>query len=133
MRLCCVIRSSNCVSRDKPLIRRAPDGRFWAYGTPWCGKDGINQNKKLPLAGICFMKQAKENKIRPLSQPEAVQNIISQTIRQFYLVKDLDLMLTQVGKLVKSVPVFELENRPEPEAARLSYETMRRAAEELGL
>ena len=117
---------------DKPALRNV-DGRWYAYGTPWCGKDGINQNKKVPLAGICFLKQGGENRIRRLTQKEAIQKIISQTLRQFQVTEDLDLMLSRVGKLVCDVPVFELENRPEPEAAWLSYETMRRAAEELGL
>ena len=42
-------------------------------------------------------------------------------------------MISHVDSLVRSMPVFELENRPEPEAAWLSYETMRNAAEEMGL
>lgn len=117
---------------DKPALR-CLEGKWYAYGTPWCGKDGINQNKKVPLAGICFLKQAPENKIRRLSQAEAIQRIISQTMRRFKLMENTDLMLSHVGKLVQQIPVFELENRPEPEAALLSYETMRKAAEELGL
>ena len=47
--------------------------------------------------------------------------------------ENTELMLDHVGNLVQNIPVFELENRPEPAAARLSYETMRRAAEEVGL
>lgn len=117
---------------DKPALRFI-DGRWMAYGTPWCGKDAININMSAPVAGICFLKQAQENKIRRLSQQEAIQNIVAQTMRRFKLVENLDLMLSLVGNLVKTIPVFELENRPEPEAAHLSYETMRRAAEELGL
>ena len=117
---------------DKPALRRL-DGKWFAYGTPWCGKDGINQNKKVPLAGICFLKQAPENKIRQLSPIEAVTRIVSQTRRRFTLVENLDLMLSHAEKLAFEIPVFELENRPEPEAARLSYETMRRKAEEIGL
>ena len=42
-------------------------------------------------------------------------------------------MLSHVENLVERIPVFELENRPEPEAALLSYNTMRKAAEEIGL
>lgn len=117
---------------DKPALR-CIDGKWIAYGTPWCGKDGININMKAPLAGICFMKQAPENKIRRLGNKEAVQKIISQTLRGFKRLDNMDLMLGHVDKLVRQIPVFELENRPEPEAALLSYETMRRAAEELGL
>ena len=117
---------------DKPALR-CVDGKWYAYGTPWCGKDGININMKVPLAGICFLKQAPENRIRHLSPVEAVQKIISQTRRKFAQVENLDLMLRHVEKLAFEIPVFELENRPESEAALLSYETMRRKAEEIGL
>lgn len=117
---------------DKPALRYV-DGRWYAYGTPWCGKDGININMKAPIAGICFLKQAQENKIRRLSNVEAVQNIVSQTMRRFNQTENLDKMLNLVESLVQNIPVFELENRPEPAAAQLSYETMRKAAEEMGL
>lgn len=114
---------------DKPILR-CMDGKWYAYGAPWCGKDGINQNKKVPLAGICFLKQAKENRIRRLEQREALSKIFSQTTYKFQRVENLDLMLAQAGRLVQMIPVFELENRPEPEAAQLSYETMRKVAQE---
>jgi len=117
---------------DKPALR-FQDGRWYAYGTPWCGKDGINRNRKVPLAGICFLKQAPKNTIRRLSLQEASMNIISQTLFRFYNAENLKRMISHVDKLVRTIPVFELENRPESEAARLSYETMRCAAEELGL
>lgn len=117
---------------DKPALR-CVDGKWFAYGTPWCGKDGINQNKKVPLAGICFLKQASENRIRQLTPAEAAIKIISQTRRRFNLVENLDKMVHHIDALVRDIPVFELENRPEPEAARLSYETMRCKAEEMGL
>ena len=117
---------------DKPALRFL-NNKWYAYGTPWCGKDGININMRASLAGICFMKQAEKNRIRRIDFPEAVQRIIAQTTRQFYKLENLDLMLGHVDNLVRNIPVFELENRPEPEAALLSYETMRRAAEEMGL
>ena len=114
---------------DKPALRLV-DGIWYAYGTPWCGKDGINQNKKLPLAGICFLKQAPENRIRRLNSQEAVSRLVSQTLYQFRTARELDRMLSIADKLVRQVPIFELENRPEPEAARMSFEAMRLAAEE---
>lgn len=117
---------------DKPALRRIDD-RWIAYGTPWCGKDGINVNMSAPIAGICFLKQADQNRIRRLSEQEAAQKVIWQTMRRFKLEEKLDLMLSHVDKLVREVPIFELENRPEPAAAHLSYETMLRAAEEAGL
>ena len=43
------------------------------------------------------------------------------------------MMLNVLEKFVREIPVFELENKPELEAAQLSYETMSRAAQEMGL
>lgn len=124
--------TAQVINDDKPALRRM-GGTWYAYGTPWCGKDGINQNRKVPLAGICFLKQAQENWIRRLTKEEAMERILSQTIFRFQNVLLLDQMLTTLDALLKEIPVFELENRPEEKAARLSYETMSRVAKELGL
>lgn len=117
---------------DKPALRRLED-RWYAYGTPWCGKDGINVNMKVPLAGICFLKRGTENKIRRLDSMEALSSVLSQTLRRFKNEENLNLMLSHTEQLIREIPIFELENLPVPDAARLSYETMRRAAEEVGL
>lgn len=124
--------SARVFNDDKPALRYV-DGRWYAYGTPWCGKDGININCKVPVAGICFLKQAPKNSIRRLSKQEAITNLIAQTLRGFGQIGMVDLMVKKLDRLIQDIPVFELENRPEPEAAWLSYETMNRAAKELGL
>lgn len=121
------------IFNDDKTPLRCLDGVWYAYGAPWCGKDNININMRVPVAGICFLKQASENRICRLTPGEAATRIISQTIRKYKDVERLDLMLSHVDKLAREIPVFELENRPEPEAAMLSYDTMRRAAEEMGL
>lgn len=116
---------------DKPALRRL-DGRWYAYGTPWCGKDGINLNQKWPLGGVCFLEQAQENRIRRLSAAEALPLILAQTTYRLQP-QSMELLLSSLDKLLREIPVFLLENRPEEAAARLSFETMRRAAEEEGL
>ncbi len=117
---------------DKPALRKI-DGVWYAYGTPWCGKDHININMKVPLAGICFLKQAPHNKIRRLTPFEAVQKILFQTIHKFKNNEKLDLMIKSINDLVSKIPVFELENLPDEEAVKLSYSTMLNAAKEAGL
>lgn len=120
------------INDDKPAIRYV-NGQWIAYGTPWCGKDGINENRKAPLAGVCFLKKASENRIRRLDAMEAMQKILSQTIYKFDSAEQLDLLLALLNRFLTEIPVYELENLPEPAAARLSYETMRCGAEEIGL
>lgn len=117
---------------DKPALRRLDD-RWYAYGTPWSGKNSINQNRKVPLAGICFLKQGQENRIRRLSMMEALPLVLAQTPHRFKKAEGLDVLLGHVDWLVREIPIYELVNRPEPEAARLSYETMCQGAKEIGL
>jgi len=117
------------INDDKPALRRI-DGVWYAYGTPWCGKNGINTNARAPVAGVCFMKKADHNAIRRLSTPEAMQKVLSQTIYKFHDAQMLDRMLTHLDLFLREIPVFELENLPEPAAAMLSHETMNRAARE---
>ena len=117
---------------DKPALRRV-DGKWYAYGTPWCGKDGINQNKKIPLGGICFLKRGTENKIRYLEQKEIIPKIMKQTMRYFNHLVNFDSAIEMIGKLILEIPIFELECLPNEEAAVLSSTTMCRAAQEANL
>lgn len=116
---------------DKPALR-LQDGKWYAYGTPWCGKDGINIDMKVPLAGICFLQQSKENTIRRLSAEEAVVKLLWQST-SYLLTENMDRHISLVDKLVRMIPIYEMENNAQPECAHLSFETMRRGAEEAGL
>jgi len=120
------------INDDKPALR-SMDGRWYAYGTPWSGKSGINLNVKVPLAGICFLKRGEKNRIRRLSPLEAVPLLYMQS--NFYLSKkeNMHLLLTYIEELAQQIPIYELENLPIPEAARLSMETMQAGAAAAGL
>ena len=120
------------INDDKPALRYV-DGRWYVYGTPWCGKDGININEKATLAGVCFLKRGKENEIRRLTKFEAMQSVLGQTIYKMNNEEQLDKLLKNLELFLNDIPVYELENLPEISAAQLSYETMHRGAEEAGL
>lgn len=109
---------------DKPALRYI-DGKWFAYGTPWCGKDGINQNKKVPLAGICFLKRGEENRIRQLSAREAIPLLMGQTHYRFRLAENMDRLLALLDALISDVPIYEMECLPDLAAAQLSSRTMR--------
>ncbi len=111
------------INDDKPALRKI-DGVWYAYGTPWCGKDGINLNEKAPVAGVCFLKQAEKNSIRRLSPSDAMSRILGQTIYRLDNEQLLDYFLKSLLGFLEQIPVYELENRPEAAAAQLSFETM---------
>ena len=117
---------------DKPAIRKI-DGIWYAYGTPWCGKDLIQLNIKVPIAGVCFLKQDNLNVIRQLPKSEALAKLLEQSLHRFRNTERLDLMLGLVDAFIDEIPVFELANRPEPAAVILSRDSMKKIAEERGL
>ena len=108
---------------DKPALRRLED-RWYAYGTPWCGKDGINVNIKVPVAGICFLKQSDHNEIRRIDGKQALTKVISQTTYHLSDVEKMQLMMTNVERLISEIPIYELCNKPERAAAELCYKVM---------
>ena len=109
---------------DKPALREK-DGVWYAYGTPWCGKNGININMKAPIKGICFLRQGPENKIRRLYGIEAAREIISQTNWRFNKAETLDIVMRIVENVVKSVPIWMMECLPNEDSVMLSYNTMK--------
>ena len=124
-----VFEGARIFNDDKPALRFI-DGVWYAYGTPWCGKDGININLRAPLAGICFLKRGSENKISRLSPLQATSAILTQTFRRFGTSEGLDIMIATLNNLVANVPVYELYCLPNEDAARLSHKTMSQANEE---
>ena len=128
----CFGEAAQIINDDKPALR-CLDGRWYAYGTPWSGKSGINRNVKVPLGGICFLKRGTENHIRRLSAQEAVPLLYMQTNYPLKKKENMHLLLSAIEALVRNIPIYELENRPEEAAAQLSRDTMQEGAAEAGL
>lgn len=108
---------------DRPAVR-CIDGKWYAYGTPWCGKNRVNVNIGVPIAGICFLERGEQNSIRILPPREGLINVIAQTIRKKLDVRKMDLMLNCAQRLIHDIPIYELHCLPDDGAAQLSYGTM---------
>lgn len=110
------------INGDKPIIRKR-EGRWYAYGTPWCGKEGWNINISVPLAGICFLRRGETNRILPYSTEAAVTSIMPQL-----LIPDdapaLMATLDMLDGLLTEVPLFELYCTISEEAARIARTAM---------
>ena len=107
---------------DKPAIRAFDDG-VYAYGTPWSGKTDLNINVKAPIAGICFLERSETNRIERLNINSALAGLLNQTIRPFEM-KDMDLLLGHIEKVITSVPVYKMGCNISEEAAIMAYNEM---------
>ena len=110
---------------DKPLLRKTEEG-FTVYGTPWCGKEGWNENAKATLSAICFLERGETNAIRRLTAEEALSRIFEQLVKPQGAL-GIDTLLAVVDGLLSTVPMFLLSCNISEEAARLSYKTLMEA------
>ena len=100
---------------DKPIFYF--DGNeFYAFGSPWQGKEGAGVNGKAKLCAICFLKRGDENSIRKLSPEEA----FSKSFLQVSFPKEIEHKLKiceLLNELTKKVECFELTCNMQDEAA----------------
>ena len=107
---------------DKPALR-LEDGMWYAYGTPWSGKNDISVNKRVPVAGIAMLERSENNEIYRFDGPEAIRQILAQCNRPKapeYRIKLMELL----DKLMTTVPIWKLKCNMDPSAAIMSYEAM---------
>ena len=111
------------INDDKPLVSVRTDNNgthLTVYGTPWCGKHGIETNTSAPVKAIFILKRSETNYTKKLSPKEA----FPYTYRQIYhpndemlMKKILPLMLT----FAQNVDIYELGCNMEEEAAKVAY------------
>lgn len=109
------------VNGDKPILRCA-DGKIYAYGTPWCGKEGYQTNTRVPLHALCFLERAEHNHICRLSDTEAMPRLFVQLmiVDSTDLARQMELM----DQLVTLVPMYKLDCNMDIEAAKVAYAGM---------
>lgn len=101
---------SRVINGDKPLIRVVPDGDGWkfvAYGTPWCGKEGMGCKASVPLKALFFLERATVPTCEPADQEYAVDRLFHQLLMPEDPEKMM-LLLDLADRLVETVPCYRL-------------------------
>ncbi len=107
------------VNGDKPLIR-IKDGKAVAYGTPWCGKEGINNNTSVVLKGVCILQRGLENEIETIEKSKVLPYLTTQIYvpkNGMKMVKTLDL----IDGFVKGTDFYLLKCNMDISAAEVAY------------
>ena len=110
------------INGDKPILEYG-EPFFTAYGTPWMGKEAWGCNAASPLCGLCFLEQAKENKIRRLTPSEVSARLFGQILLpedEENVVATLDL----ADMLIQKTPAYLLQCTISEEAVKLSFEQL---------
>lgn len=111
------------VNGDKPILREI-DGKVYAYGTPWCGKEGYNLNEKVPLKAICFIERGEKDEIEVFEKSLSAGKIIHQILVPKNS-EDILKVLEMLDSALKKVDVWRLKCTMNISAAEISYNAMK--------
>ena len=111
------------VNGDKPILR-FENGKLYAYGTPWCGKEGWQTNTRVPLKALCFLERSAENRIRRIGADEAVMLMFHQILTPQDL-ETVDSLFPLLDKTLREIPCYILGCNMSEEAAEVSYNGMK--------
>lgn len=111
------------INGDKPILRFIDD-RLYAFGTPWCGKEGLHTNTSVPLKAICFIERSSVNTIRPMAAQEAIGKIFHQILTPDDL-QTVNALFPLLDRMLREVPCYLLGCNISEEAARVAYQGMK--------
>jgi len=115
--------SAEIINGNNPILRITGD-TVYVYGTPWCGREGINQNKCIPLNVICILTRDKTNHIEEISISDGYAQISNQCYRPANL-NYLSNTISNLNRILKNVKLYSLGCNVEPSAAVVAYEGMK--------
>lgn len=111
------------INGDKPIVRIV-DGNIYAYGTPWCGKEGYNVNCSVPLKAICFLERGETDEIEMIDKSLAAGKIIHQVIVP-KSPQDIVSVLSMLDNVIRNVDIWKLKCTMNISAAEVSYNAMK--------
>lgn len=111
------------VNGDKVFVRDFNEMAY-AYGTPWRGSSPYCLNKKSALNGIVVLLQGENNKIRKLDFSEAIEWALPHVFMHHWDEKCVENVLATFENVLKQVPVWLLECKPDEEAVNITKEAV---------
>ena len=115
------IPGSYVVNGDKPLIHIGDE--CTVYGTPWAGKEGMNQNIGVKLCGIVVLNRGAENHIEKVPMTQILPVLIQQSYRPKERV-ELEKTLSLLSRMGKKIPMYQLYCNMNPDAALTAYNVL---------
>ncbi len=113
----------NChiLNGDKPLLL-FKNGKIYACGSPWRGKENYGINEMLPLEAVCILERDKTNHIEEIALKDCFETLVNQT----HIPDGNGSFAKAVGmvKQFSAVKLYRLGCNMDDEAARAAYHTV---------
>lgn len=116
------LKNCRVINGDKPILEETKDG-FIAHGTPWRGKENWGEKRSVSLKGLCFIEQAKENTIQPLTPAETSLRLLHQVLMPT-VAQDTVSTLDLIDCLIAKTPAYLLKCNISEGAVETSFSAL---------
>ena len=72
-------RRMKVVNGDKPILRFM-NGRLYAFGTPWMGKERMGENTSVPMKAVCFIQRGDTVSLQRMDAKDITQRLFTQVL-----------------------------------------------------
>lgn len=121
------IEGAELLNDDNPIVRHFPDGRVMVYGSPWSGKTPCYRNEEVPVGAFVRLHQAPENKITRERPARAFASLLPSCSCLRQDEQQYNHICNTITDIASNIPVYDLECRPDEEAARMSFTAVTQA------
>ena len=109
---------------DRAGIRYANE-QWTSYGLPYAGSSHIYRNESAPICAIVVLRQGPENVIRPMTASAALRALLPEFSAHRWNPAFMNKVLDLAATLLREVPVYCLECRPDHGAVQLLFDTLK--------
>ena len=109
---------------DEPIVRVMNDGSARIYGAPWSGSTPCYRNEFAEVAAFVRLYQNPQNKLTRLKGVNAFASVFQSAAILRSDKENRELVISTVNDILKQVPVYRLDNRPDREAVSLTETLM---------
>ncbi len=111
------------VNGDKPIVRFMNEVPI-AYGTPWCGKEKLGCNTKVPLKHICFIERSDTNFVEKVSKDAVVERILNQVYMPLKNPEALLKTMELIDKLLSETETWIIHCNMDENAGEIAYKSI---------
>ncbi len=105
-------RGAEVINGDRALLRKR-DGRWYAFGSPYCGTSKICKNRELPIRAIVILSKAPENRAARAGVARSLSAMLDGCSFDTWDKEQMERVTDICGTIVTEVPFYTLACRPD--------------------
>lgn len=108
---------------DKPILDFSGEN-IQVCPSPWMGKERLRSMQSAPLGGMIFLHQGENNRMTRLPVKNAIERLFLQFLFTRSNAEQVHMVCQMEERLLREIPIWQLENRGDEQAARLCHDTL---------